>query len=107
MSAQAAEFIAEWNTLDRRDRARIRRMVRLGRARALEGDEAAIAVEYAQFQKSRMWTRYFWFWFVPGLIVALGVATTIHPIVIGIVLAMAAQAVLANRNLRVLAKRVT
>ena len=96
-------FIAAWNDLDRRDRSRIRRMVRLGRP--LEGEEAALAVGYAQFQRTRLWTRFFWLWFVPGLVLALGIAASIHPLVIGIVLALAAQAVLADRNLRVTARR--
>ena len=38
-------------------------------------------------------------WFVPGLIVALGVAVKLHPLVIGIVLAMAGQAIYARINL--------
>jgi hypothetical protein len=49
--------------------------------------------------------RAFWLWFVPGLVIALGVASQMHPLVIGIVLALAAQAVFARRNLRKAALR--
>ena len=34
----------------------------------------------------------------PGLLFAIGVAVTIHPIVIGVVLAFAGQAILVRRN---------
>lgn len=76
----------------------MRRLVRIGRP--LEGGaEAAIAAGYARFQRSRMWVRLFWLWFVPGLLVALAIAARIHPVVVGVVLALAAQAVYARWNL--------
>lgn len=93
------QFAARWNALCLRDRRRMRRLVRLGRPLD-DPEEAALAVEYARFQRSRPWARLFWIWFVPGLVLALGIATRIHPVVIGMVLAMAAQAVFANRNLK-------
>ena len=49
---------------------------------------------------TRPWIRFFWLWFVPGIVLALGTAAQIHPVVIGIVLALAAQAVYGWFNLR-------
>ena len=92
-----AEFIEAWNALDRQNRLRIRRLVRLGRP--VDPAEARLAAAYAAFQSARPWARLFWLWFVPGLLVAIGVAVQIHPVVIGAVVALAAQAVFARRNL--------
>ena len=50
--------------------------------------------------RSRIWARLFWLWFVPGLILAIGVAAEIHPLLMGVVLALSAQAVNTRRNLR-------
>ena len=90
-------FVAAWRALDARDRRRLRRLVRVGRP-VTDRDDAAVAVAYARYQRSRPWWRLFWLWFVPGLIVAIGVAVTIHPLVIGVVLGFAAQALLVRRN---------
>jgi len=98
MVTQQADFIAAWNSLDRRDRTRLRRVVRMGRP--VEAEHASLVMAYARFQRSRLWSRLFWLWFVPGIVLALGVAVRIHPVVIGIVIAMAAQALFARRNLR-------
>ena len=98
MPTQQADFIAAWNALDRRDRTRLRRLVRMGRP--VEAEHANLVGAYARFQQSRLWSRLFWLWFVPGIVLALGVAVRIHPVVIGIVIAMAAQALFARRNLR-------
>lgn len=68
--------------------------------RPLEGANAATAISYARFQGARPWTRAFWLWFPVGLLVALRIAVSIHPVMIGVVLALAAQAVVANRNIR-------
>jgi hypothetical protein len=95
---EGSAFLEAWNALPRPDRLRVRRLVRLGRPLA-DRDEATVGVAYARFQRSRPWARLFWLWFVPGLIVALGIAARIHPIVVGIVLALAAQAAFAHRNL--------
>jgi hypothetical protein len=96
--ADQQRFLQEWNALARRDRLRLRRLVRLGRPMA-DATEARLAVAYGQYQRSRIWARMFWLWFVPGIVMALGVAIRIHPIVVGVVLALAAQAVFARRNL--------
>lgn len=92
------DFAREWNRLAVSDRRRVRRLVRMGRPLA-DPKEAAFAVDYATFQRSRAWNRLFWVWFLPGVLVALGIAATIHPIVIGAVLALATQALFAHRNL--------
>lgn len=69
--------------------------------------EAELAADYARFQLTRPWIRFFWVWFIPGLIVAMLVAVRVHPIVVGIVIALAAQAVFAQRNLRRAARAAT
>jgi hypothetical protein len=92
-------FLERWNALDRRDRLRIRRLVRLGRAMD-DRTDAELAVAYARFQASRPWGRMFWVWFVPGLMLSLAAAGAIHPVLIGVVLALATQALFARRNLR-------
>ena len=95
---EGERFEQAWNGLPRADRLRLRRLVRMGRP--LEDErEAAVAVAYARFQRTRIWIRLFWWWFVPGLVLAVGLATSIHPIVIGVVLALGAQAVYTRRNL--------
>src|SRR5205807_9623581 len=91
------EFVQDWNALPRQERLRVRRLVRLGRPLD-DRHEAALAVAYARFQRSRVWARLFWLWFVPGVVLALAIASSIHPILIGVVLALAAQAVLPHRN---------
>ena len=95
---EGEEFQQAWNRLPRRDRLRLRRLVRLGRP-VDDAREAPVAVAYARFQRSRIWARMFWLWFLPGLFLALGVAVRIHPMVVGAVLALGAQAVFAHRNL--------
>lgn len=91
-------FRRAWGALPRADRLRVRRLVRLGRP--LAGDrEAAMAIAYARLQRSRPWARVFWLWFVPGLLVALSISARIHPVVVGVVIALAAQAAFAHRNM--------
>ncbi len=92
-------FVDEWNHLEPMERRRLRRLVRLGRP-IDEPRLAALAGEYARFQRQRPWARLFWIWFVPGLFIALSIASQMHPIMLGIVLALAAQAVFTNYNLR-------
>lgn len=92
------EFQHAWSLLSGPDRRRIRRLVRMGR-RLDTGEEAAVAVGFARFQRARTWVRLFWLWFVPGVIVALGIAARIHPVAVGAVLALAGQSVYARRNL--------
>jgi len=101
MAAEIADhtaFLKEWGALPVADRRHIRRLVRLGRP--LEPGVAGVGVAYARFQSSRIWARTFWLWFIPGLFVALNIAARIHPIVVGIVLALAAQAWWSHRNAR-------
>jgi hypothetical protein len=93
------DFIARWNLLDRKDRMRLRRLVRMGRPVA-DREEAELAVDYARFQASRSWARMFWLWFVPGIALAVTAAAKLHPLVIGMVLALGAQAAFAHVNLR-------
>jgi len=97
-------FTEEWSSLPLKERRRIRRMVRIGRLPEDPGD-ARLAEAFAAHQRTRPWWRGFWFWFVPGLVLALGVAATIHPIVVGIVLASAGQAILVRRNTTRIARR--
>ena len=100
----ATAFSAQWNALKRTDRLRLRRLVRMGRG----GDDpelAHLAPAYAQWQLQRPWMRVFWIWFVPGIILVLGVAAQIHPILVGVTIALGAQAVWAYINLRKMARR--
>lgn len=97
-------FLTGWNALPRRERSKIRRMTRLGWTLD-DPKEAELGAGYARFQQSRPWNRLFWFWFVPGLALALVIASRIHPVVIGVVLALGVQAILAHRNLRRLARK--
>lgn len=98
-SADQTDFINKWNDLDRRDRMRLRRLARIGKP-AENAAEAELIVAYAEFQRNRLWTRWFWVWFVPGVLIALGTAMQMHPIVIGIVIVFAGQAVFARINLK-------
>jgi hypothetical protein len=101
---EAATFPLEWNALARNERLRIRRLVRMGRP--VEPSELAhLAPEYARWQMRRPWMRLFWLWFVPGLVVVLGVAAQLHPILVGIVIALGAQAVWAWFSLRKAARQ--
>jgi hypothetical protein len=92
------EFAETWGALPRRQRSHLRRLVRMGMP-VTDPENARVAVAYARLQRGRIWDRLFWVWFVPGLIVAMRVALQIHPLVVGVVLALAAQAVFAHRNL--------
>lgn len=79
-----------FNALPRIDRKALRRTVRMGRPLATP-EEASMAVAFARHQRSQPWYKLFWVLFVPGLVVALAVASTLHLAVTGIVLALAAQ----------------
>jgi hypothetical protein len=94
-----AAFISGWNQLERMERTRLRRLVRLGRP-IDEPHLDALAAGYAEFQLARPWMRFFWLWFVPGVVIALSIGAQMHPIMLGVVIALVAQAVSANRNLR-------
>ncbi len=93
----------EWNQLDISERRRIRRLVRVGRPVETR-EEARLAMAFADYQRTRPWFRLFWFWFIPAVVVALAAATSIHPILVGIVLASAGSALLAHRNFKRVAK---
>jgi hypothetical protein len=95
--ASDPDFPTDWAAVPRGDRIRLGRAVRAGRS---DIADAALGVRYARFQVERPWMRWFWLWFLPGMVVAVSVASTLHPIAIGIVLAIGAQAVLKWRNLR-------
>ncbi len=93
-----AAFAEAWNRLERRERSHLRRLVRMGRS-IDEPHLASLAVAYARHQVARPWIRLFWFWFVPGIIVILGIAAKIHPLFIGVTLALAGQALWAYISL--------
>jgi hypothetical protein len=96
---EASAFGAQWNSLQRRERIRLRRLVRIGRI-ADDPELARLAPPYAQWQLQRFWMRFFWLWFVPGIFIALLVTAQIHPIFVGVTIALGAQAVWAYINLR-------
>jgi hypothetical protein len=104
MTSDDRAFIDQWNELDRLERSRLRRVVRMGR-KIDEPQLAELGTAYARYQVARPWIRFFWLWFVPGLVIALGVAAQIHPIFVGIVIVLAAQAVWAQFSLRRLARQ--
>jgi hypothetical protein len=100
---ETTAFATEWNALERSDRLRVRRLVRMGRS--VDPPELQpLATEYARWQMQRPWMRFFWLWFVPGMFVAVGVAASIHPVFLGIGIALGAQSVWAWFNLRKMAR---
>lgn len=100
---EANAFGAQWNALERVERLRLRRLVRMGR-KVEEPELAPLAPAYAQWQLQRPWMRFFWLWFVPGIFVVLAITAQIHPILIGVTIALGSQAVWAYINLRKLAR---
>jgi hypothetical protein len=99
-------FGATWSALTPAERRRLRRMVRIGRT----GDDPAlapIAPLYAQHQLTRPWIRLFWLWFVPGIFLVLSTVAKIHPILVGVTIALGAQAVWAYFCLRKIARSAT
>lgn len=92
-------FAERWNGLDARERRRIRRLVRIGRPGA-DAADAELAVGFARYQRNRKLWRWFWAWFSVAMVLALVTASTIHPLVIGVVLAIGGQTVLAWWNYR-------
>ncbi len=103
---EASAFGVEWNALARRDRLRLRRLVRIGRS-ADDPELARIAPAYAQWQMQRLWMKTFWLWFVPGIFIVLLLSAQIHPILVGVTIALGAQAVWAYVNLRKAARGAT
>ena len=106
---EAGAFAAKWNALERSDRLHLRRLVRMGRK--IDEPELAhlanLAPAYARWQLQRPWMRFFWLWFVPGVVVVLGAAAQIHPILVGATIALGAQAVWAYISLRKVARSGT
>jgi hypothetical protein len=97
-------FLSTWRGLTGPDRRRVRRLARIGRI-APDSPDEPLAVAMARMQTSRPWWRFFWLWFIPGVFIALGVAMQMHPLMIGVVLACAGQAILTRRNIGRLARR--
>jgi hypothetical protein len=98
-SDDQAAFIEAWNGTPAGERRQIRRLVRIGRP-VETAEQASLAVGFADYQSTRTWWRFFWFWFVPAVVIALIAAVNIHPIVIGIVLGGAASAFMIRRNFK-------
>ena len=97
--ADADGFTGEWNGLDKLRRRQIRRLVRIGREQESVAD-ARLAVGFADYQRSRPWYRFFWLWF-PVIVVAGVIAGfALHPIILGMVLAVAANAILVRRSFK-------
>ena len=90
-------FIAEWNALDKPTRRQIRRLVRIGRQQENASD-ARLAVGFAAYQRSRPWYRFFWLWMIPLFVAGVIAGFALHPILIGIVLALCGNAVLVRRG---------
>ena len=103
---ETSAFGAQWNALERRDQMRLRRLVRIGRSND-DPELARLAPAYAQWQLQRPWMRVFWLWFVPGIFIVLLLGAQIHPIFVGITIALGAQAVWAYVNLRKAARGAT
>ena len=92
-------FVEAWNALDPGDRRKLRRLVRMGR-RPEEPQLTALVGPYARAQMLRPWMRFFWLWFIPGLVIVLPIAAQVHPIFVGVVIALAAQSAYAWFQLR-------
>jgi hypothetical protein len=98
-SGDQAAFIETWNGLPSAERRQIRRLVRIGRPVETR-EQAPLAVGFADYQATRPWWRYYWFWLAPAVVIALIAAVNIHPIVIGIVLGGMAAAIMIRRNFK-------
>lgn len=80
-------------------RKQIRRLVRNGRPQETLTD-ARLASGFAAYQRSRAWYRWFWAWFPLLVVAALFAASLVHPVVLGIVLALGGNALLVRRSFR-------
>jgi len=92
-------FVAQWNALDKRHRRQIRRLVRIGREQE-NVDDARLAVGFAAYQRTRPWYRFFWLWFPLLMVAGVVAGLALHPIVLGMVLAVAANALIVRRAFR-------
>lgn len=90
-------FVDQWNGLDKDHRKQIRRLVRVGRPQETPAD-AVLAVGFADHQRARLWYRFFWLWFPLLVLGGLYAAMSIHPLVVGMMLAVAANAFLVRWN---------
>lgn len=97
------DFATAWNALPRAERTQLKRIVRMGR-RIDDPAQRPLAAAYARYQSTRPWIRFFWLWFAPGLVIAVGIASRIHPLATGIVIALGAQGAWAWFNLKRLAR---
>jgi len=79
-----------YNALSRAEQKVLRRTVRMGRP-LQSSEDARMAVALARYQRSQPWYKLFWFLFVPGVVVSVAIAATIHLLMVGVVLAVAAQ----------------
>ena len=91
------EFAAEWNALDKPTRRQVRRLVRIGRQQENAAD-ARMAVGFAAYQRTRPWYRYFWLWIIPLFAAGVIAGFALHPILIGVVLAVCGNAFLVRRG---------
>lgn len=90
-------FAAEWNALDKPTRRQVRRLVRIGRQQENAAD-ARMAVGFAAYQRTRPWYRFFWLWITPLFVAGVIAGFALHPILIGIVLAVCGNAILVRRG---------
>ena len=90
-------FAVEWNALDKPTRRQIRRLVRIGRQQE-NADDARLAVGFARYQRTRPWYRLFWLWLIPLIVAGVIAGFALHPILIGVVLAVAGNAFLVRRG---------
>ena len=96
-SVDVTDLASQWNDLQRGERRQIRRLVRIGQPQESRED-AELAVQFAAFQRSRAWFRFFWLWIVPLTVAGVIAGFGIHPLVIGLVLGAAVSALMVRRN---------
>lgn len=92
-------FVARWNALDKQHRRQVRRLVRIGREQE-DATDARLAVGFAAYQRTRPWFRFFWLWFPVVLVAGVVAGLALHPIVFGMILAVAGNALLVRRAFR-------
>ena len=71
--------------------------VRIGRQQE-NADDARLAVGFARYQRTRPWYRLFWLWLIPLIVAGVIAGFALHPILIGVVLAVAGNAFLVRRG---------
>jgi hypothetical protein len=93
------DFADRWNHLSKPRRKQIRRLIRVCRQQQ-SPEDARLAVGYATYQRSRSWYRWFWAWYPLITLGALFAAGFVHPVVVGLVFGVAANALLVIRGYR-------